>query len=113
MFKRRLGYGSLTKVVELVKVDAMREISLKLAKHIGLKGSINLQFRKIGEEYVLLEINPRLSSTVYLRNYFGFTDIKWWLDLLEGKSFSYVPKYRSGVAVRRVAEIFFDIKPLV
>ncbi|MDP8259071.1 MAG: ATP-grasp domain-containing protein [Candidatus Aadella gelida] len=110
-FKRQLGYGSLTKIAELINDIELETIATDIARLVGLKGSINLQFRKTNEGYVLLEINPRLSSTVYIRHNFGFTDVKWWIDILEGKEFSYVPKYESGVGVRRVAEVFFEMKP--
>lgn len=110
-FMRQLGYGSLTKVAELVKDIELETIARDMARLVRLKGSINLQFRRTNEGYILLEINPRLSSTVYMRHHFGFTDVKWWIDVLEGKEFSYVPKYESGVGVRRVSEVFFEMKP--
>jgi carbamoyl-phosphate synthase large subunit len=109
-FKRRLGYGSLSKVAELVinrKISALAE---ELARLVALAGSINIQTRKTVNGFVVLEINPRFSSTVYFRHYFGFQDVLWWLDMLEGKdNIEFKLKYKKGVGVRNLGEVFIDL----
>lgn len=111
-FKRYLGYGSLTKIAKLVYDDSIEELSEKIARVSSLEGSFNIQIRKTREGYVPLEINPRFSSTVYIRHCFGFQDVKWWLDLKEGCKITFVPKYKGGVAVRNINEVFFDMVPV-
>lgn len=109
-FRRQLGYGSLTKIAELVIDRDLEEIANKIAKSCNLKGSINVQLKKKKQFYVPLEINPRFSSTVYFRSYFGFKDVLWWIDLLEGKAVEYNLKYKKGTAVRKLSEVFFDLE---
>ena len=110
-FKRCLGYGSLTKVAELIYDDEIKDLAERIAKAACLEGSLNIQLRKTDKYYVPFEINPRFSSTVYLRHCFGFQDVKWWLDFKEGRSIEYIPKYIKGIAVRVIDEIFFNLVP--
>lgn len=109
-FRRYLGYGSLSKFVQLVHDDEMKYLAERIARTSQLQGSINVQCRKTADGYVPFEINPRLSSTVYLRHYFGFQDVKWWLDLEERKPIEYRPKYKQGIGVRTIGEVFFDME---
>lgn len=108
-FRRRLGYGSLTKIAELVVDKDISEIARKIAVACKLKGSINVQLKRREESYIPLEINPRFSSTVYFRNYFGFRDVLWWIYLTEGRPIDYKLKYKKGVGVRKLSEVFFDL----
>ena len=109
-FRRYLGYWSLSKFVELIHNDEIKQITEKIARLCQLKGSINIQIRKNTKGYVIFEINPRISSTVYFRHYFGFQDVKWWVDLKENKPIEYKLKYRKGIGVRTVDEVFFDLE---
>lgn len=109
-FRRYLGLGSLSKYVELADDPKIKELAEDIAKLTNLKGSINIQVRKIEDEYVVFEINPRISSTVYFRNYFGFQDVKWWIDTMEGKNIEYVKKYKKGIGVRTLGEVFFELE---
>ncbi|MFH1369592.1 MAG: ATP-grasp domain-containing protein [Elusimicrobiota bacterium] len=109
-FRRQLGYGSLTKVAELINDRDISRISERIAKKAGLFGSVNIQFRKTSKGYVPFEVNPRISSTVYFRHYFGFSDVYWWINSSEKRKISFRLKYRKGVAVRCLNEIFLDLK---
>jgi len=54
---------------------------------IKLKGSINIQFKVINKKIKIFEINPRLSSTVNMRDLINFKDCVWWiLDFLHLKN---------------------------
>ncbi len=110
-FRRRLGYGSLSKVACLVHDKELTRLVEKIARVSGLKGSFNVQLRKTADGYIPFEVNPRFSSTVYIRHHFGFKDVKWWLDLYEGRKIEYTPEYSAGIGVRKLSEIFFDCKP--
>jgi carbamoyl-phosphate synthase large subunit len=110
-FKRYLGYGSLTKVAEVVYNESLKALAEKIAAAVSLEGSLNIQCRKKGDIFVPFEINPRLSSTVYTRHCFGFQDVKFWIDLKKGKEIKYIPKFKKGVAVRCISEVFFEQEP--
>lgn len=110
-FKRLLGYGSLTKVAQYVYDLKLRNLAERIAELSSLKGSLNLQVRKAGSGYIPLEINPRFSSTVYIRHCFGFQDVKWWIDLKNGRDAEYIPKFKAGTAVRTIGEVFFELEP--
>ncbi len=110
-FKRSLGYGSLSKITKLSNDVLLLDLAKKIAHAIDLQGSINIQARRTAKGYIPFEINPRFSSTVYIRHYFGFRDVEWWINLHEGRQVRYTPKYKSGVGVRKLGEVFFDCQP--
>lgn len=110
-FQRYLGFGSLSREVKLVQDIKIDELANKISRITNLKGSINVQVRKDSEgNYVPFEINPRLSSTIYFRHYFGFEDLKWWLDLFLGNEIEYTPRFKGGIGVRTLGEVFFELK---
>lgn len=79
ILNRRLDKG-YTYYAEVVKDDYLKNFLLELAKLIKLNGSINVQLKIKGRRYAIFEINPRLSSTVMMRNKMGFKDLIWWLN---------------------------------
>ena len=109
-FRRKLGYGGLSKEAVLVENPLMEDLSRRIAKGTKLIGSINVQTRKVDNSFVPFEINPRLSSTLLFRKKFGFDDANWWVDVLSGKGYAYEKKYISGRAIRCVSECFFDMQ---
>ena len=109
-FRRKLGYGGLSKEAVLVEDRLMKDLSYRIAKGTKLIGSINVQTRRIDNSFVPFEINPRLSSTLLFRKKFGFDDVNWWVDVLSGKGYSYKQKYLAGIAIRCVSEYYFDMQ---
>lgn len=109
-FQRYLGYGSLTKFANLVHEEGIVSIIDQFAKACPFKGALNIQLRKGDRGFIPFEINARISSTVYFRHYFGFQDVKWWIDLKEGREVKYASQYRKGIAVRTNSEVFFDLE---
>jgi len=111
-FRRRLGYGGLSAEAILADSPYLDGICMKIAKAAGLMGSINVQTRRIEgtKVYVPFEINPRISSTLLFRKKFGFDDAVWWLEVLEGRSYTYHKKYKAGTAIRHVSESYFDLE---
>ncbi len=109
-FKRKLGYGGLS--IEAIFVDEpfLDELSQRVGRETGLIGSINIQSRRLGDIFIPYEINPRLSSTLLFRKKFGFDDAVWWLEVLDGKSYTYRKKYKFGRAIRGLSEHYFDLR---
>lgn len=109
-FKRELGFGGMSRYVEVSRDDKFLQIADKVSKMFNLRGSINVQLRKDNEEYYVFEINPRISSTMGFRMCLGFNDASWWIDMLEKKP---IEKYKVPegkiYGVRTVEEkIFFE-----
>lgn len=111
-FKRKLGFGGLSSEVELVNSSFMQDLSEKLAWAVSLKGSFNIQTRKIDEGHVPFEVNPRLSSTVLIRKKFGFDDVAWWMAIVQGRGYSYKRMFKSGRAFRCLSELYLDMEPM-
>ncbi len=110
-FKRVLGLGSLSRFVELVIDEELSNLALNISKSAQLKGSINVQLRKHKGKYIPFEINPRLSSTVAFRHRFGFKDVIWWLNIIgKDNEINYKPKYKNGIGVKTVGEVFFEME---
>ena len=109
-FRRLLGYGSMTKFAELVHDNEVTRLLEKIAQTVNLKGSINIQLRRTKRGYIPFEVNPRFSSTVHMRNYFGFKDVKWWIDYYENRPIEYKLKPDKGIVVRTVGDVFFEKK---
>ncbi len=107
-FRRSLGFNGVSRKVTLTSVPFLHDLSSKIALAVGLKGSINIQSRKVGEIFIPFEVNPRISSTVIFRKFFGFEDVWWWLEILSGKSYVYKERYHSGQAERYLTEFFID-----
>lgn len=109
-FRRHLFSDvGVTKSAELVVDDKLEQLGRAVAKATKLEGTLNIQLRKIEDRYVPFEINPRVSGTAYVRHCFGFSDVQWWLDTKEKREIQYVRKYRQGVAVRAISEVFYDL----
>ena len=111
-FQRKLGFGSMSIEAVLSDEPFLGDLAERIAMDMGLIGSINIQSRRVGNDFIPFEINPRLSSTLLFRKKFGFDDAVWWLNVLLGKGFSYKKKYKSGRAVRCLSECYFDIEEL-
>ena len=70
-----------------------------IAEYYQLNGSINIQSRKQNNEFYIFEINPRISSTVFIRNHFNFQDLLWWICNLLDISYTLEEIKKSGIAV--------------
>lgn len=111
-FRRNLGFGSMSIEAILADEPAIDNIAQRIAMDIELIGSINIQSRRVGNDFILFEINPRLSSTLLFRKKFGFDDAVWWLNVLHGEGYSYKKQFKAGRAVRCLSECYFDMEEL-
>lgn len=110
-FKRRLGFGGMSRYVELTKDEKLQDMAKKIAKAFNLKGSINVQMRKRDDDFYVFEINPRISSTISFRTQVGFNDVAWWIDMLEGSSVEeFICPEGKIYGVRSVEEKMFFVK---
>jgi len=80
LIMKRALQGGLTIKAEVVKDKPIEELCLKVAELLELRGSINVQLRKIESGPRIFEINPRFSSTVLFRHYVNFCDLIWSIE---------------------------------
>lgn len=111
-FRRNLGFGGLSREVELVDVPYLSKMAEKIAHELGVCGAFNIQSRKVGDQYLPFEINPRISSTVFFRFRFGFDDVGWWIDALDGADFKYTPRFKAGRAFRYLEDCFVGLQEI-
>ena len=83
IFERKLN-KDFTYYAKPIKSKILHNKLKKIASHIPFNGSINIQFKFEKKKMKIFEINPRLSSTVMMRNLIGFKDCVWWINDLIG-----------------------------
>lgn len=112
-FRRYLGYDGMSKFVELHDDISIKSISTQLLNNMNFIGSINVQLRRNKDlEYIIFEINPRLSSTLSFKHFFGFKDLIWWIESLRNQfhDITYNQNYDSGIGIKKLSEIYFNLK---
>lgn len=108
-FRRKLKNG-YSDFVELVEIKEINEIAYKISSIFDLHGFINVQMREWEGKYYIIEINPRISGTVYFRHMLGYCDVLWWLDYIDGKEiFPYICNYERAVGLRELCEKYIEI----
>jgi len=112
IFKRELNFGLTTKAV-VWKDKEIERTCQRIAQQLGLEGPINIQLRKTKKGVVPFEINPRYSSTVSIRNYLGFRDVEWAIDvfLFRKSNIEYHPP-KKGIFILRHFEDFYPKKAI-
>lgn len=73
--RRKLSSSGYTNFAEVVDIN-FTDILNKLAYHLCPIGPTNFQFRYDGSKFMLLEINPRISSSTSIRSKLGFNESK-------------------------------------
>lgn len=102
--QRRLAQDGSTAKAWIQHHPALDETVERLCMHFKPIGPTNLQFRKDGSEWKLLEINPRISSTSSLRTAFGYNEAVMCLDFYLNRQLPSQPMVRDGFAVRYVED---------
>ncbi len=75
--KLKRGFTSYGKRVKNKKI---KKSLINLAKTLNLQGCINVQLKYKKNRYAIFEINPRISSTVLMRDMLNFKDCVWWIN---------------------------------
>ncbi len=110
VFRRKLSHG-YTSFVEIIQDEGIEREAGIIAKSLNLRGYINIQLRKQDGRNYIFEINPRISGTVVFRHQLGFSDVVWWLDMLDGaKMPDYKCKYNTAIGMRELHEKFVVLK---
>lgn len=110
IMRRKLsGEGATAKaeVVECKEIEKTIEALVKLLKPIG---PTNFQFRKEKDNYLLLEINPRISSSTSLRTEFGYNEAEMCIEFFVNGNKPGNATIRKGSAIRYIADYVVEIK---
>lgn len=93
--------------VKVVSNKEIKELCIEVAKKIKLSGSINIQLRKQDEGApIIFEINPRYSSTAFMRARFGFNDVIFAFENIVLKKAISKPQIKRGEAYRYITEYY-------
>ncbi len=109
VMRRRLASAGMTRRAEVVEPPpSLAETLDRLARLLTPLGPTNLQFRREGRQWYLLEVNARFSSSTSLRELFGYHEAAMTVDwFLHGKP-AERPHIRQGLAARYLEDVMLD-----
>ncbi len=103
--QRTLSKEGATKTALVVDRTDIKLAIDKICKAFEPLGSTNAQFRLLNGAPVLLEINPRLSSSLSLRASFGFNDCAMLLDHYINHNLPTQPTITQGYGIRYMEDL--------
>lgn len=105
--KRSLSDSGFTARAEVVDISLFESSLRELCGVFKPEGPTNFQFRLGSDGPLLLEINPRISSSTSIRTAFGYNEsqmaVEYFLEQIAPKQ----PNILGGVAVRYNEEVIF------
>jgi carbamoyl-phosphate synthase large subunit len=102
--RRRLAPDGSTAKAWVASHPDLDDMVRSLCGHFRPVGPTNLQFRRDGTGWKLLEINPRISSTTSIRTAFGYNESEMCIDyFVNGKAIKQ-PALRQGFAARYIED---------
>lgn len=103
-FRRKLSRLGYTEFAEVVELDGMEQILNSLAKILKPIGPTDFQFRLQNEEWKLLEVNPRISSSTSIRTAFGYNEAEMAIEYFVLGHEIRQPLIKKGKAIRYVED---------
>ncbi len=97
--------GGSTSWARVENVEVINELCKKIAQAFNLNGSLNIQLRMTPEGPMIFEINPRFSSTVYMRHLLGFKDVTWSIKKFQNEDLGTIPVMPFGKEMAKISEI--------
>ncbi len=106
--QRRLSFEGWTREARVVRAPGLDAAIEKLVRLFKPLGPTNFQFRREGDNYLLLEVNARFSSSCSIRTAFGYNEaemcVRFYLDRCRPRA----PEVRFGAAVRYIEDLIRD-----
>lgn len=102
--RRTLAPDGSTAKAWVCEPDGLNAAVTRLCAHFRPLGPTNLQFRRDGDNWKLLEINPRISSSTSLRTAFGYNEAKMCIDYFVHGNLPVQPVIRDGFAARYIED---------
>ncbi len=97
--------GGSTSWAKVVKDESIEKLCRDVAQAFNLNGSLNIQLRMTDNGPMIFEINPRFSSTVFMRHKIGFKDLLWSIQKFYGLKQLDIPQIKVGIEIAKVSEI--------
>lgn len=104
--KRKLSNLGYTEIAETVDLSQFLSVIEELSVLFKPIGPTNFQFRRKGNDWKLLEINPRISSSTSIRAGFGYNECQMAVDYFINKEIISQPNIKKGKAIRYVGDYF-------
>jgi carbamoyl-phosphate synthase large subunit len=104
-FSRKLSREGSTVKAQTVNIPELDEEVKKLTALFKPVGPTNFQFRRHQGDYLLLEVNPRFSSSLSLRTAFGFNEPEMCIEYFSEKLEPSPAVIKQGTAVRYIEDI--------
>lgn len=89
---------------EIGDFSTVRKVSEKIAIALGSTGPLNVQGRMRNQEFIPFEVNPRFSTTTFLRTLAGWNEVDLFLKYKAFGSTSLPNSVRSGFYFRSMSE---------
>ncbi|KPV59753.1 hypothetical protein QJ48_09175 [Paenibacillus sp. A3] len=104
IFQRKLSGEGATSKARVCRINELENLVRNLAQVFQPLGPTNFQFRRKDGVFLLLEINPRISSSTSLRSAFGYNEAEMCIEYyLEGK-IPAIRKIKDGYAQRYIED---------
>jgi len=100
----RLLVGGLTGWAKIIKNEEIAKLVKLIADKWNLRGSLNIQLRLTEKGPMIFEVNPRFSSTVYMRHLLGFKDVIWSIEEFFGEEI-YIKEVKTGSVLARGQDV--------
>lgn len=104
VMRRKLSRDGSTLKAAVVNEQAIEEQIGRLTALLKPIGPTNFQFRTNDGKYLLLEINPRISSSTSIRAAFGYNESEMCIEYFVRGNRPGEPSIRAGRATRYIAE---------
>ncbi len=105
--RRKLSSDGFTEKAEVVVMPEIEDAVSTLCGHFNPIGPTNFQFRRHNGRLLLLEINPRISSSTSIRTGFGYNESLMTVQYYLKSQTVRQPTIRRGRAVRYSEDFFF------
>lgn len=104
ILKRKLSQEGATAKAWVMESEEMENLIRKMVAILKPVGPTNFQFRYDNGEYLLLETNPRISSSTSLRAAFGYNEAEMCIEYFVEHKRPMDATIRKGSAVRYIAD---------
>jgi len=104
-FSRKLSREGSTAKAQTVNIPELDAEVARLTALFKPIGPTNFQFRLHQGDYLLLEVNPRFSSSLSLRTAFGFNEPEMCLEYFGEKVIPAPAVITQGTAVRYIEDV--------